>query len=147
MKTGPIETPMAEPKKIKPKSKSQNAGRGGLRPGAGRPPGSSNRATLEQKSRLSDLAKTYADIAFEALVDVAQSGPTASARVAAACAILDRAFGRPGTSVVEAQESEDPFASALREIVRRGSMAPIGTDRQKPSSDVHEQRFAAPTTR
>jgi hypothetical protein len=41
------------------------------------------------------LARQYAPQAMEALVKIAMSGKTDSARVAASIAILDRAFGRP----------------------------------------------------
>ena len=43
----------------------------GARMGAGRPAGVLNKATKEQGARLSELAKSYTDIAFSALVDVA----------------------------------------------------------------------------
>ena len=43
-----------------------------------------------------DLARSHAADAIAALVDVALHGKNESARVAAASAILDRGFGRPG---------------------------------------------------
>ena len=60
---------------------------GGHRRGSGRPAGSPNRATVDQKARLYELARQHAGTAIEAL---AESGQTESARIAAACAILDR---------------------------------------------------------
>jgi hypothetical protein len=50
--------------------------RGGKRQGSGRPAGTPNRAT-------------------EALVSIARNGASEAARVSAACAILDRAYGKP----------------------------------------------------
>ena len=71
------------------------ADRGGKREGAGRPAGSPNRATVDQKMRLAQLAKQHAGEAILALADVAENGQSESARIAAACAILDRGYGKP----------------------------------------------------
>jgi hypothetical protein len=81
------------PENIKAKSK-----RGGHRPGAGRPKGVINRATREQKGRIEDLAKAHSPKALKTLVDVAEKGVSESARVTAATALLDRAYGRPRQS-------------------------------------------------
>ena len=70
-------------------------GSGGYRGSAGRPPGSLNKATKEQTKRLSDIAKGHAEDALATLVDVARNGRTDAARVAAANALLDRAYGKP----------------------------------------------------
>ena len=69
--------------------------RGGYREGAGRPSGSTNKSSPEQSQRLSELAKTYTEEALETLVDVARNGRTDAARVSAANALLDRAYGKP----------------------------------------------------
>lgn len=69
--------------------------RGGRRAGAGRPTGARNRATKKAKATLSDLAKAHTATALKVLVDVAKSGESESARVAAANSILDRAYGKP----------------------------------------------------
>jgi hypothetical protein len=79
---------------IKRKSYSMTD-RGGKRDGAGRPSGSPNRATVDQMARLSELARQHAGAAIEALAQVAESGQTETARIAAACAILDRGYGKP----------------------------------------------------
>ena len=71
--------------------------RGGFREGAGRPSGSTNKSCPEQSQRLSELAKTHTEAALETLVDVARNGRTDAARVSAANALLDRAYGRPTT--------------------------------------------------
>ena len=68
---------------------------GGFREGAGRPSGSTNKSSPEQSQRLSDLAKAHTREALETLVYVAKNGRTDSAKVSAANAILDRAYGKP----------------------------------------------------
>ena len=78
---------------------------GGFREGAGRPSGSTNRSSPEQSQRLSELAKTYTEEAIETLVDVAINGRTDAARVSAANALLDRAYGKP--AVREERETID----------------------------------------
>ena len=75
---------------------------GGFREGAGRPSGSTNKSSPEQSQRLSELAKTYTEEALKTLVDVARNGRTDAARVSAANALLDRAYGKPAMK----QESE-----------------------------------------
>ena len=78
---------------------------GGFGEGAGRPSGSTNKSSLEQTKRLSELAKTYTDEALQTLVDVARNGRTDAARVSAANALLDRAYGKP--AVKEEKEIVD----------------------------------------
>ena len=69
--------------------------RGGKRPGAGRPAGSRNKTTNELRRSLSATAREFTPAALKALKDVASKGQSESARVAAACALLDRGWGRP----------------------------------------------------
>ena len=77
---------------------------GGKRDGAGRPAGTPNKATREQGARLSELAKSYTDIAFSTLVDVAMNGSSDTARIAAANSILDRGYGKPRVDEIEAMD-------------------------------------------
>lgn len=56
----------------------------------GRKPGSRNKATAEVK----ELARNYAPEAFASLVQIAKSGSSEAARVAAIREILDRAYGK-----------------------------------------------------
>ena len=70
---------------------------GGKRDGAGRPAGSKNRSTSDQNERLTELAKSHSELALKVLVDVTVKGKTDAARVSAANALLDRAYGRPST--------------------------------------------------
>ena len=69
--------------------------RGGKREGAGRPSGAKNIATAELKLSLSELARAYTDDALSALFEVARYGRSEQARVSAAIAISDRAYGKP----------------------------------------------------
>ena len=71
------------------------ASHGGYRDGSGRPSGSKNRASDEDKICLTQLARKHTHQAMKVLVDVALNGRTDSARVTAACAILDRGYGKP----------------------------------------------------
>lgn len=71
------------------------SGRGGARPGAGRPKGRKDAKTLEIEA----AARAHAGDALAALVDVALNGTTEGARVSAATALLDRGYGRPRQAV------------------------------------------------
>ena len=72
------------------------AQRGGARPGAGRKKGQVSQA----KRDLAEQAKEHAETALGVLVSVAQNSRFApAARVSAATAILDRAYGKPRQSV------------------------------------------------
>jgi len=68
---------------------------GGKREGAGRPMGSRSAATKEQQATIAELAKEHTPQALSALVSVMNEGQSESARVSAANAVLDRAYGRP----------------------------------------------------
>jgi hypothetical protein len=85
--------------------------RGGRRPGAGRPAGARSRATAAHKATLSDLAREHTTTALQVLVDVAKKGESESARVAAANAILDRAYGKPRQSHEHSGPNGGPIAS------------------------------------
>ena len=93
--------------------------RGGKREGAGRPKGTPNKATREQKMRLSDLARTHCDSAMAALVNILEDGQSESARIAAAIAILDRGYGRPlhASPSQMTPKMEDPFAAILEDFL------------------------------
>lgn len=83
-------------------SRDKSTGHGGQREGAGRPAGVPNKATKEQGARLSELAKSYTDVAFDTLLDVAMNGSSDTARVAAANAILDRGYGKTRVDEISA---------------------------------------------
>lgn len=73
--------------------------RGGKRDGAGRPAGSQNRDTAASRAALADLVAGHVETAIATLAEIAKTGESEAARVSAATAILDRAFGRPGQAV------------------------------------------------
>ncbi|AVA20666.1 hypothetical protein [Rhizobium sp. NXC24] len=65
--------------------------RGGKREGAGRKSGGVSQA----KKDIAQMAKVHAVDALNTLAKIAKSGESESARVSAANALLDRAYGRP----------------------------------------------------
>ena len=72
--------------------------RGGFRDGAGRPAGSVNKVSNGESRVLSLLAKEHTKEALDVLVSIAKYGRSEGARVNAAIAILDRAYGKPHQS-------------------------------------------------
>lgn len=71
------------------------AQRGGKRPGAGRPAGRKDKATVEQLATIEELARSHTEVALNALVKIAGSGQSEAARVSAANHLLDRGYGKP----------------------------------------------------
>jgi hypothetical protein len=61
--------------------------RGGKRPGAGRP--------AKRTESIAVIARRYTETAISTLAEIAMSGRSELARVSAANALLDRAYGRP----------------------------------------------------
>ena len=95
---------------------------GGARQGAGRPIGKVSAA----KQAIAEAAKDHGEAMLQVLVQIAQDPEQpASARVSAANAVIERGYGKP----VAPKEHgvTDTFAEALKEISRRGSVAPIAT--------------------
>jgi hypothetical protein len=79
-------------------------GRGGKRSGAGRKPG----ATSLAKRDLASQAKEHVGLALSVLADIAKAGLSESARVSAANALLDRAYGKPIQGTVEIPMDKAP---------------------------------------
>lgn len=101
---------------------------GGKRPGAGRKPGKVG----EAKRALADMAQEHAEAAMRTLASIHADPETpAAARVSAATAILDRAYGKPPQSL-------DLTSSD-------GSMTPKPTtiDASKMSTDALRELMAA----
>lgn len=73
--------------------------KGGKRPGAGRPAGKPNRDTAQRRAALADLCAGHVETALATLAEIAAGGESEAARVSAAVAILDRAYGKPGQAV------------------------------------------------
>lgn len=101
---------------------------GGARPGAGRPKGAPNKAGRE----LRELAQQYTETALAALVKIAKTGESESARVSAATALLDRGYGRPAQAIEhsgpdgeaiqigKATADAADFTSAISRLAARG---------------------------
>ena len=95
---------------------------GGKRPGAGRPKGRRDTATVGQLASLEELARTHTETALNALVAIAQSGESEAARVAAANALLDRGYGRPKQALIHTGKDDGPVQIenvSAREIIER----------------------------
>jgi hypothetical protein len=84
-------------------------GRGGKRPGAGRKPGSKNKTTTETGRTLAEMAAEYTQDALNTLAEIMKNEQaTATARVAAANSILDRAHGKPLAANVDFDPKDLP---------------------------------------
>lgn len=121
--------------KIKDKSEAQSGGRGGTRAGAGRPAGSANRSTVEQKARISEIARAYTDDALAALAKIAKFGKSESARVAAACALLDRAYGKPPVAARDFEPAENSVARMIAELQDRGRIGRMPIRQESDQDD------------
>ena len=98
-------------------SNQNQSKKGGARVGSGRKKGSRNRATIQAKRALSELAQEHTATALNALVLVARKGESESARVAAAVAILDRGYGRPVQAVENTGKDGAPIAHKVEWVV------------------------------
>ncbi len=90
-------------------------GRGGRRPGAGRPKGRKDAKTLEIEA----AAKVYADDALKALAHVAMHGESEPARVSASVALLDRGYGKARQAVEHSGPDGQPFRVVIEREGRR----------------------------
>ena len=78
--------------------------RGGNREGAGRKKGSKDKrprsspviiAPAQEKRELREAARQFTDDALKTLAVICNEGQSEAARVSAACALLDRGYGKP----------------------------------------------------
>ena len=92
---------------------NQMAQRGGARPGAGRPKGRRDKATPDQIATLEELAREHTRTALDALVAIATASDSDAARVSAANALLDRAYGRPKQAVQHGGDPDNPLPAAI----------------------------------
>ncbi len=83
--------------------------RGGKRPGAGRKKGSRDRATIEQKATLEELARSHTELAVNVLVQVAKASESDAARVSAANVILDRGYGKARQAIEHTGKDGGPI--------------------------------------
>jgi hypothetical protein len=94
--------------------KQSKVGRGGARPGAGRPKGSLSevrQAQLRAEATLRELAAQHTPEAIRTLVEMMQDQATpAAARVSAIRELLDRAHGKPAQTIVGDEERPIPLA-------------------------------------
>ena len=98
---------------------------GGRRARAGRPKGSKSKTggkRIQERAALSEQARVHTKAMLATLVRVAEDDEeTASARVSAAIAVLDRGYGRPAQTV----EASGPDGGSIevelstKEICRR----------------------------
>jgi hypothetical protein len=95
---------------------------GGKRLGAGRKPG----ATSLAKRDLASMAKEHAETALKVLAEIAMSGQSEAARVSAANALLDRAYGKPIQGTVEIPMDKAPQIFDGWELERAKSNTPDG---------------------
>ena len=86
--------------------------KGGARPGAGRPAGARNKVTLE----LQAAAQVYTAEALETLRLICINGESELARVSAACALLDRAHGKPKQQQEIKLDSSEAFLACWTAI-------------------------------
>lgn len=106
---------------------------GGKREGAGRKPGQVSPA----KRLLSEMAKEHADMALKVLADIAQDGEAAhGARVTAATAILDRAYGKPFSAEPEQDDDADPISWTISVRAAKGQVRV--TEPERAASDLPE---------
>lgn len=90
---------------------------GGKREGAGRRKG----VVSQAKRDLADMAKDHAETALGVLVEIAKRSDSDAARVSAANAILDRAYGKPPQALDHRSSdgSMSPMdARSWREVLR-----------------------------
>ena len=82
--------------------------RGGKREGAGRKKGSKDRkprsspiiiAPAQEKRELREAARQFTEDALKTLAAICNQGQSEAARVSAACALLDRGYGKPTQQV------------------------------------------------
>lgn len=70
--------------------------------------GGAQRRGVAQGPRLAELARGHAEAALDALVEIAIEGGSEAARISAANAILDRAYGKPGAGGGDALAPDGP---------------------------------------
>lgn len=83
---------------------------GGKRPGAGRPKGAANKATVVVK----EAAQAFTADAISTLAEIMRSVEhPAAARVSAANALLDRGHGKPKQPLTGGDEDDGPIKASL----------------------------------
>jgi hypothetical protein len=89
--------------------------RGGKREGAGRKKGAKDRkprsspiiiAKAQEKRELREAARQFTNQALKTLAAICNGGQSEAARVSAACALLDRGYGKPTQQVENGSPGE-----------------------------------------
>jgi len=75
--------------------------------------------TNGQRLSLADAAREHTETALDVLVAIATEGHSESARVAAACALLDRGYGKPRQALDHVVEPRDYESLSDAEIDAR----------------------------
>ena len=96
------------------------SGRGGKRPGAGRPKGSRKKTTALDQQNMILNAQKYSHIALDTLAEIAEHGESEAARIAASVHLLDRAFGKPIRMQIAVPA--DPFTERLHHLINTNQM-------------------------
>jgi hypothetical protein len=109
-------------------SPENRAASGRRRPDGTFAPGCSGNAGGRPKAveDIRALARQHSETAIETLVQIAKSGSSEAARVSAACALLDRAYGKPATVLAGDDSMPSIAVSAVdreAEIARRQAEA------------------------
>jgi hypothetical protein len=103
--------------------------RGGKRPGAGRPKGRKDKATIAHLGTLEDLARSHTRSALTTLVVIAEKGESEAARVSAANALLDRGYGKPKQAMEHTGKDGAPIqtedVSGLTPVERQQRLAAL----------------------
>ncbi|HEX9743405.1 MAG TPA: hypothetical protein VGA17_11525 [Nitrospiraceae bacterium] len=97
------------------------AKRGGKRPGAGRPKGSRDTATIEQRGTIEELARANSPTAMATLVTIATTGESEAARVSAANSILDRGYGKPMQAMEHSGKNGAPLIPVINVTIDGGA--------------------------
>jgi 3-methyladenine DNA glycosylase/8-oxoguanine DNA glycosylase len=95
----------------------------------GRPP---------ELNAIRDLARTYTEEAIETLVRIMRKGRTETVRLAAACALLDRAYGKPAVAIEHSGPDGQtlfPSPAELRQL-SDGQLERLRTFLQEFSAEV-----------
>src|SRR3974390_2612441 len=105
-------------------------------------------------TEISSLARSHTKIAIKVLAGIAKDGTNESARVAAACALLDRGWGKPPQAQT-GKNGEGCIEAIIRHIVEGGEeqqppqvdAVANGTDRRDVVGTSAKQSRLSPTDR
>ena len=76
-----------------------------------------SRGRPKRDLEIAALARTYTNEAINTLVEIMRNGKTSSAQLQAACAILDRGWGKPPQALDFSQSEETPMQAVINVTV------------------------------